>query len=177
MGILASLVSACSSTQKKPSYVSGYLEALEDRSGEVVSKQAVSGFTKLFSDLKQDDLENAVRNAYSREFYFNDTFRSINQIDDLVEYFLQTSENINGTKVYIEDIVQSNSDFYVRWIMDIDFETLNKKINTRSIGMSHLRFNNEGKIILHQDYWDNTDAFFRHLPLVGYMVTRVHNRL
>ncbi len=177
MSILTALISACSSAPKKPSYASSYLEALENRQGETVSKQAVEGFSQLFSDLKQEDLQAAVRNAYSDDFYFNDTFRSIDNIDDLVDYFLETSDNINATKVYIEDIVQSDRDFYVRWVMDIDFETYNKKIVTRSIGMSHLRFNTEGKIILHQDFWDNTDAFFRHLPIVGPMITRVQKRL
>jgi hypothetical protein len=33
--------------------------------------------------------------------------------------------------------------------------------------MSHLRFNNEGKIILHQDYWDSMQGFYQHIPIIG----------
>lgn len=175
--VFTMLISSCSSAPKKPSYAENYLSALDSRAGKVVSEQAVKGFSQVFADLKQENLQNSVREAYANEFYFNDTFRSIDNIEDLVTYMSQTADNVIETKVYIKDIAQSDEDYYVRWVMDIHFETYKKKIASRSIGMSHLRFNAEGKIILHQDYWDNTDAFFRHLPVVGYMIKKVQKRL
>jgi hypothetical protein len=33
--------------------------------------------------------------------------------------------------------------------------------------MTHLKFNREGRIVLHQDYWDSTAGFFEYVPILG----------
>ena len=38
--------------------------------------------------------------------------------------------------------------------MDIKFRNLNNGAWTRSEGMSQIRFNREGKVLIHRDFWD-----------------------
>ena len=47
----------------------------------------------------------------------------------------------------------------------------------RSIGMSHIRFNSAGLVILHQDYWDSGGNLFEHIPVVGWLIRRIKARL
>ena len=45
-----------------------------------------------------------------------------------------------------------------------------------AIGMSHVRFNREGKVVFQQDYWD-TSAMLDRLPVVGYWTRLVKNKI
>ena len=59
----------------------------------------------------------------------------------------------------------------------MDFSAKGRDIHSVSIGMTQLRFNDEGKIILHQDYWDGAEGFYQHLPYIGYFVRKVRDSL
>ena len=59
----------------------------------------------------------------------------------------------------------------------IRFKRLAGGEDTRSVGMTHVRFDSAGKVVLHQDFWDSTGGFFEHVPVLGWMLRRVKNRL
>ena len=43
-------------------------------------------------------------------------------------------------------------------------------------GLTHMRLNENGKIVFHQDYWD-TSALLDQLPVVGFWTRLVKNRI
>jgi hypothetical protein len=54
---------------------------------------------------------------------------------------------------------------------------MGQAIDIQSIGISHLRFNANNKIILHQDYWDSMQGFYQHLPIIGGVLRWIKNGL
>ena len=141
--------------------------AIVARPGEIIQN--------LMGDFKTSLTEDNLRATYAEDVYFNDTFATLNGIDELVEYLGNTVNMMESAQVKILDVAKSESDYYVRWEMDMEFYAKSKKINSRSIGVSQLRFNADGKIIYHQDYWDSANAFYQHLPVIGGLVERVRN--
>ena len=61
--------------------------------------------------------------------------------------------------------------------MDFEAPKLRKGEVIRTIGMTQIRFNAEGKVVLHQDYWDSAAGFFEHLPVTNQMINTVKKRL
>jgi hypothetical protein len=43
----------------------------------------------------------------------------------------------------------------------------------RSMGMSHMRLNTEGKVVFHQDYWDPTDVIYTRIPVANWLIKKV----
>lgn len=134
-------------------------------------------FGQLFTNFHEDAREEVIRQVYADKFYFNDTFKTFTSIDELIPYMEETAENVKTTTVEILDVSKSDSDYYLRWSMTMEFTAKGRMINSRSIGMTQLRFNDEGKIILHQDYWDGAEGFYQHLPYIGYFVRKVRDSL
>ena len=54
---------------------------------------------------------------------------------------------------------------------------MGQDIDIQSIGISHLRFNADNKIIVHQDYWDSMQGFYQHLPIIGGVLRWIKNGL
>ena len=131
----------------------------------------------VLGDFKTTLTEENLRNLYAEDLYFNDTFVTLNTIDELVAYMQKTADSTIAATVEITDVSKSDTDYYVRWSMDMEFMARNKRIKSRSIGVTQLRFNEQGKVVLHQDYWDSANAFYQHLPIIGGLVKRVKNGL
>ena len=107
----------------------------------------------------------------------DDTLKEIRGIDALEPYLLESAAAVESCTVDIGDVAAHDGNYYFRWTMDIRFKSIKKGQLTRSIGISHIRFNKEGKICLHQDYWDSTSGFFQHVPFVGYLIRKIKARI
>lgn len=171
----AILISGCSANKFDTPYADTYKKYQTIYTGNQVSQTDLDKFGALFSQFANDDaFDRRVRDFYAGELYFNDTFNTFTNIDDLVAYLKETADHGIGIEVNIDDIAQNNYDYYIRWTMHLIFsetETLT------SVGMTHLRFDENKKVVLHQDYWDGVEGFYQNVPLVGYLVKQVRNRL
>jgi hypothetical protein len=134
-------------------------------------------FLNLFADFKLGATEEIIRQTYAKEFYFNDTFKVLDNIEDLIPYMVDTAAMVKSTTVDVLDVANSGTDYYIRWVMVMEFDVKRKDIYSKSIGMTQLRFNQKGKIIFHQDYWDSTEGFYQHLPYIGYFIRKVRSKL
>jgi len=75
----------------------------------------------------------------------------------------------------VDDVVIRQRNAYVRWSMSIITKQGTKPIS--SVGMTHLQFNADRKIVTYQDYWDGIDGFYRTLPIIGGVLEMVRKKL
>jgi len=59
--------------------------------------------------------------------------------------------------------------------METGFRVPGNAIEASSIGITQMRFDQQDKINLHQDFWDSTERLFRHISVAGYPVDQVKN--
>lgn len=154
-----------------------YFEALDKTPESMKIVNIEDKFLKLFGDLKIGAKDKIIRETYAEKFYFNDTFKVINDIDTLIPYMMETAQKVKSTTVKILDTAHSGSDYYIRWAMVMEFDVKRKDIYSRSTGMTQLRFNSDGQIIFHQDFWDSTEGFYQHLPYIGYFIRKIRSKL
>ena len=181
---LAAALSACHSTREY-SYVPDYETAVDSVQGtspaQTASQEEIwekfGNMKAVFNDLKDPNLETHIRNAYAEELYFNDTFHTFDDRDQLIDYLLATADRVKSTTTEFEEVGMSGSSYFLRWKMHIEVEVSGETIVTDSIGVSQIRFDESGKVVFHQDFWDNTEGFFRHLPVVGYVLDKTFERL
>ena len=105
---------------------------------------------------------------YAEDAYFRDGFKEVKRIDAIEHYFLKSVEPIYKCSFDIQDVARHDGEYYFRWIMTLVLNR-NKSDVIKAVGMSHVRFNKESKIIFHQDYWD-TSVVFERLPVIGSLI-------
>ncbi len=179
IGLLLAL-SGCASKQVRSYYADDYLQATERWQGtdnQAVINQGIQQFSDTLGDFTQSELRSKVERLYADQLYFNDTFKTFTNLSELAHYLEETGENVTSSQVRLLSHTIDGQDVYIRWLMDFAFSASGKDIQSRSLGMTHVRFNEQGEIILHQDFWDSTDGFFSHLPIVGGVVHRIRNKL
>ena len=149
-----------------------YAKALAERPGVSLgnnesAQRAVQRFAALYGDLSEENVKALARETYAADAWFNDTVATEVGIDAVENYLLKTARGAEKVEARLEDVAVSGSDVYARWTMEIRTKNLagGKPIMTE--GISQLRFDHEGRIILHQDFWNPAAGIYQHIPVLG----------
>jgi hypothetical protein len=137
----------------------------------------LAALESLFTDYTYANLEKNVTRVYAEQIYFRDAFKQYDNSADLRDYLLHGLEPVSGVRFVFNRVLRSGGDFYVDWTMAIDFKKTPLDTWEESMGVSHFRFNSEGQVIFHQDYWDPTDIVYKRIPLVKQLIAYVKRKL
>ncbi len=164
----------------------GYWEALAAtdsenvalmKPGSAVEAEAIAAFKDLWSVFEEDRLRGGVTDLYTANAYFRDTFGEFHSARDLEDYLVRSAEPVAYCTFDIQDwVATADGDYYFRWIMELKLKRYEQRPPNISKGMSHVRFNPEGKIIFHVDYWD-AGNLYEQFPIIGGSIRRVKRRL
>jgi hypothetical protein len=141
------------------------------------SNKRIQAFTKLYDQLDGGSIDKQIAETYAEKIYFNDTLVTIHDRQNLLKYLKHTQHQLDSIKFEVLGVHDSGNHSYVRWMMQTKFKAIGQAIGIRSIGISHLRFNADNKIIVHQGYWDSMQGFYEHLPLIGGVLRWIRNGL
>ncbi len=140
--------------------------------------QALARFASFFSNLAPDRVQALLAQTYAADVYFNDTLKAIQGLDALGPYLNDSAEGAEECRVDVHETTRTaNDEHLVRWSMMIRFKKLKRGVDTWSIGMSHLRFDAQGRVVYQQDYWNAADGLYQHIPLLGTAIAAIKRRL
>lgn len=153
------------------------LAALEARGpqlvpGSAAEDRAVGRFQQLLGDFKAPDFRHRIAEVYARDAFFDDTLKTVRGAAAIEEYLADSAAAIDKGVVDFQDLVAKSGNYYFRWRMTIRFKKLARGQDTHSIGMTHVRFDADGKVALHQDFWDSAAGLFEHVPALGWVLRR-----
>lgn len=159
----------CANLGDGPSgYAHLYEQAVIKPSGSPrVSDQAVARFIALYSPIDAEHIQTHLEEVYARDLYFNDTLVTIYQRDRLEAHLLKTAERLDYMSLDIQSRWQDGENVFLLWFMETRFSILGSERDVRTIGISQLRFNEQGKVVFHQDFWDSSQGLDQQLPIIG----------
>ncbi len=167
--LLALLLVGCAGGPRD--FVAEYQKALVERPGSKLSpddgRRAVARFADLYGDLSVDNVTSRVREVYASDAWFNDTIATETGIAAIEKYLLKTAKGAEKVQAKVKDVAVSGADVYVRWTMEIRAKNLAGGQPIITEGVSQLRFDEQGRIVLHQDFWNPAAGIYQHLPLLG----------
>ena len=145
--------------------------------GSEAEAAAIDRFSRLFADLSVPNVDALIGEVYADSLFFNDTVKTIDHLADLRAYMLATAQSVEACRVEMLDQVRSGEDFYFRWEMEIVFKALQPGLVDLTPGMTHIRFDEEGRVVLHQDFWDPARGIYEHIPVLGPILRKIKARL
>lgn len=172
------LCAGCTGKELHVDYTDEYLKALTEIPGtRARDRAAIESFILAMSDLKHAEAKARLERAYAPELYFNDTVHTYRTRDEVVAYMLRTADNVESIKVDVIDVAAKDNDYYLRWIMTMRFEMAGDAVDSKSVGMTHVRTDENGRVVIHQDFWDGIEGVYQYIPFVGYMIGKVQSRM
>ena len=176
--VIAILIPACAPNPNTQLRVREYKEALKKTSsGSVSSDAGLENFTTFLQKIGDKEYVSAnTAKVYAPDAYLNDTIVTHHGPEEIKAYFLETAENMSTYEVTIDDTASSGNEHYVRWTMVFTAPALNGGKPVESIGMSHVRLNSAGQVVMHQDFWDSGMNIYGQIPVVGGVIETIRRR-
>ena len=137
----------------------------------------LAGIEDLFTNYTYENLERNVTQVYAQEVYFRDAFRQYDNPEDMRDYMLHGLEPLTAAEFVFRRFIRSGGEFYIDWVMRLDFKSTPPGTWEESIGMSHIRYNSDGQVTFHQDYWDPTDIVYRRIPIAKQLISYTKGKL
>ena len=167
---------ASSPANLKP-YPAAYRVALNDFPGSAdVSTETISTFTEFLSELGSKKTGVRAEQLYASELHFSDALMMTRNRDRVVEHFQGLVDAGTAVQVEILQTLVSEADVFLIWSMQAEFTPVRQSVVSDTIGITHLRFNEAGHVVLHQDFWDTGLGFYQHIPVLGRVVKSINRR-
>jgi len=141
-------------------------------------RDALARFTDFFSSFAGDRINRLLDGVYAEDVYFNDTLKSVRGRAALAHYLAESAAAVEDCRVEVLNVSRAgDGEHLLRWKMMIRFRKLRRGVDTWTVGISHLRFDRDGRVVYHQDYWNAADGVYEHVPLLGGMIRMLKRRL
>jgi len=141
----------------------------------VDTTQALARFRAFYDEFSPTWIDR-VEELYAPGFAFKDAFHAIaGDHAALRTYFHRVLTALAETRFIVEDVATGSDGSYVRW----RWEWRRKPRDQRRVvpGVTHLRFDGEGRITHHTDLFDAAEGFYEALPVIGGALRAIKRRL
>ena len=175
--ILVLIVALASCAGGKPMTLENYYKELAAtepaktalvKAGSAEEKAGIEAFKAYYKVFAEEVIRRDTKSLYAKEAFFKDGYKEVKGVEAIETYFIATTKAIASCTFDITDVSVHEGNYYFRWIMKLKLNR-DKDNPIEQVGMSHVRFASDGKIIFHTDYWD-TSVVFERLPVIGSII-------
>lgn len=130
----------------------------------------------VFERLSNDSLQE-LDNIYEHNVYFKDPFNEVRNLSEVKSVFTHMFATLEKPHFKITATVMQNEQAFVTW----DFLFYFGRWRTNEIqciqGTSHLKYNTNGKVIYHRDYWDAAEELYEKIPFLKYFMRWIKHQI
>ena len=135
-------------------------------------KEYVKKYISAYENLSINNLDT-LENKFTNDVKFEDPFNRVNGKEAVITIFSEMFEKIDNPKFQILELSYAQNfdqklTVYLKWILNGSLKKNKKSFAIK--GVSEVKFNDQGKVVKHIDYWDSMTQLIIHLPYVGSLV-------
>ena len=114
---------------------------------------------------------------YSSDAYFKDPFNEVHGIAAIRKIFSHMYQQVADPKFEVSETIVGENGVMLVWVLNFRIRTWGKGAMQVMRGVSHLRFDQDGKVNYHRDYWDTAEELYMKLPVLGSLMRGLRNVL
>ncbi|OGP55630.1 MAG: hypothetical protein A2Y65_00490 [Deltaproteobacteria bacterium RBG_13_52_11] len=170
--------------QNKKHGMEAYYQALQDtdpykhdmiQQGSEKEREAIELFSSLYATFTEDNIRRYIRDLYAHNAYYRDGFAEMEGVENIESYFIKGTKTIHELKFDLQDVAVHDGNYYFRWITKFSLKSEKDEV-IHLPGISHVRFDKDGRIIFHQDFWD-TGVIYERIPIIGFIIRWLKERM
>lgn len=180
--LLTIVLGGCSSLGTPPTtapepYPVQYRQALIDFPGAPQQDAAVlDRFVNFLANLGDPSTGAVAAQLYAADLHFSDALLVTRSKQVVVDHFIGLGNAGTSVDVTVHQTLLQGADVYLVWSMQARFTPVRREVISDTLGVTHIRFNTQGEVVLHQDFWDSGLGFYSHIPVLGAGVRAIGRR-
>jgi steroid Delta-isomerase len=111
---------------------------------------------------------------YAADARFKDPFNEVQGTAAITAVFDHMFRRLQAPRFVVTARVDGGEQAFLTW--DFLFTLPGERAERRIRGATHLRFDVDGRVSLHRDYWDAAEELYEQLPLLGALMRWLKRR-
>lgn len=132
-------------------------------------------YAAFFEQLTAEHSIEAYREFFTLTSTFEDPFNKIQGLDAIYALFQKMYIDLHDPRFIITEIIEQESVAYLRWEFYYSHDA--NKSERHFEGVSRVSFNDTGKVLSHQDFWDAAHNIYETLPVLGTLIRLVKRKI
>ena len=125
----------------------------------------VARVVAMFESITQADVSR-LGEFYAVDARFKDPFNDVRGVPAIERIFAHMFVALDSPRFVVRDIVAEGDQCFLTWDFLFRFRRFSRDEQIVH-GGSHLRFDAQGRVALHRDYWDAAEELYEKLPGIG----------
>lgn len=114
---------------------------------------------------------------YSADAWFKDPFNEVRGLPAIERIFTHMFSQVAEPRFVVTETLVDATSAMLIWEFHFRFRLWGRSQAQVMRGVSHLRFNAEGKINYHRDYWDTAEELYMKIPVLGTLIQGLRRTL
>lgn len=127
---------------------------------------AVDRIAEAFQTLSPAGVE-MLATLYAPHARFKDPFNDVQGLAEIQRIFRHMYVTLDKPRFLITGRIVQGEQCFLTWEFHFAFKRFQRGRAQCIVGGSHLVLNDEGRIVVHRDYWDAAEELYEKLPMVG----------
>lgn len=126
---------------------------------------SLQNVVRFFETISPDSVAQ-LPSIYTEDVFFKDPFNEVRGIAAVTAIFAHMFEQVDAPRFVVTTSVLQDDQAFLTW--DFLFRMKRFAREEQCIrGATHLRFDSDGRVPFHRDYWDAAEELYEKLPLLG----------
>ena len=138
-------------------------------------REAASRVVEFFEHLTPASLGQLAA-LYTPQAYFKDPFNEVSNLADIRQMFTHMFDALEQPHFVVTGCIVDGAQCFLTWEFKFRFKSYDKVTVQTVRGASHLKFNAQGLVEFHRDYWDAAQELYEKLPVVGSLMRWLKKR-
>lgn len=130
-----------------------------------------------FQNLNKNNMDTLVPDFYAPDVEFIDPIHSIKGELQIREYYRALYQDVKEIRFDFSRAYQDHNTIILVWKMTLITPNLKGGEPVVVDGNSIITFNEKGQAIFHQDYFDMGAFIYENIPVLGFVVRKIKERL
>lgn len=139
------------------------------------SESAVERIVVFFESLQPSSVQSMAE-FYAPTAYFKDPFNEVHGLAAIQQIFNHMYVALEQPHFVVTERVVQGGQCFLVWDFKFRFKRFDTATPQVVRGTSHLRFDPDGRITYHRDYWDAAEELYEKLPVVGALMRWLKKR-
>ena len=145
--------------------------------GSASERAAINRFENFLAHLDEKTAREDTEKVYAPDAFLNDTLKTLHGSPAIRDYFIKTAQGLDSMTVTFDDLAVSGKNYYFRWTMETRMKHLARGKTIRTIGVTLVRFDPQGRVLIHQDFWDSAQGVWDHVPILGTVIRWIQAKI
>lgn len=132
-------------------------------------------YVEFFNNLNKEIALRDYMSFFDDNSYFEDPFQKVRGVEKIYNIFEDMYIKFHSARFEVEECVSNQNISYIKW--KFIYQMDKKSTQNSFVGVSRVKFKDDGKVLEHIDFWDAGANVYEKIPFLASIIRFIKRKI